>query len=289
MATLLVRAETAEQDLGDGLRDPGVPIRKPPSAPRSGGSVALLCVLLLALALAGCSSTGPAPVDGWGWKGPVPKGYYLVRKGDTLGGIAAKRRISTRNLIRWNGLKSPYKIYAGRLLRVTSPGGRTVAVAPARPPGAAQTGPSVKRARPVSAPAAPAVPGSRAAVSRVAWLWPLDGPVLQGFRAGDRTRQGIRIGCRAGDAVRTAGAGQVVYSGSGLKGYGNLIIVKHNKSYLSAYGFNRRLLVKEGDKVERGQVVAECGQGPEGAYLLHFEVRREGASVNPILYLPPRK
>jgi lipoprotein NlpD len=113
--------------------------------------------------------------------------------------------------------------------------------------------------------------------------------VLQGFRAGDRTRQGLRIGCRAGDAVRAAAAGHVVYSGSGLKGYGNLIILKHNKTYLSAYGFNRRLFVREGDSIKRGQTVAECGQGPQGAYLLHFEVRRDGASVNPILYLPSRK
>jgi lipoprotein NlpD len=113
--------------------------------------------------------------------------------------------------------------------------------------------------------------------------------VLQGFRAGDRTRQGLRIGCRAGDAVRAAAAGHVVYSGSGLKGYGNLIILKHNKTYLSAYGFNRRLFVREGDSIKRGQAVAECGQGPQGAYLLHFEVRRDGASVNPILYLPSRK
>jgi lipoprotein NlpD len=99
----------------------------------------------------------------------------------------------------------------------------------------------------------------------------------------------MRIACRSGDAVRAAGAGHVVYSGSGLKGYGNLIIVKHNKTYLSAYGFNRRLFVREGDSVKRGQAVAECGQGPQGAYLLHFEVRRDGASVDPILYLPPRK
>jgi lipoprotein NlpD len=88
--------------------------------------------------------------------------------------------------------------------------------------------------------------------------------------------------------VCAAGNGQVVYSGSGLKGYGNLIIVKHDKNYLSAYGFNRRLFVKEGDSVKRGQTVAECGQGAEGAYLLHFEVRRDGAAVDPILYLPPR-
>ena len=97
-----------------------------------------------------------------------------------------------------------------------------------------------------------------------------------------------RLGGRAGEQVLASADGQVVYSGDGLKSYGNLIIVKHNDHYLSAYGFNRRLLVREGARVERGQPVAEIGQGAEGAYLLHFEIRREGAAVDPLLYLPPR-
>jgi lipoprotein NlpD len=117
----------------------------------------------------------------------------------------------------------------------------------------------------------------------------LDGAIEAGFNPADPARQGLRIRCRPGDEVHAAAAGLVVYSGSGLKGYGNLIIVKHNKNYLSAYGFNRRLFLKEGANVKRGQAVSECGEGPEGAYLLHFEVRRDGASVNPILYLPPRE
>lgn len=259
-----------------------------------------LCVFVL-LTLSGCGSTGPAPVDGWDSRRPVPYGYHLVRKGDTLLGIAAKRRVSAAKLIRWNVLKPPYKVYAGRLLRVKPPGGSEAASVSRGSSGAgspdrgSRIRPAV-RAAPVAA--APRDPGTRAETSKSpktpevsggSWAWPLHGPILQGFRAGDRTRQGVRIGCRVGDAVRAAGSGQVVYSGSGLKGYGNLIIVKHNKSYLSAYGFNRRLFVREGDSVKRGQAVAECGQGPQGAYLLHFEVRRDGASVDPILYLPPRK
>jgi lipoprotein NlpD len=110
--------------------------------------------------------------------------------------------------------------------------------------------------------------------------------VKQTFRKGDRTRQGIRIAGRLGQPVLAAEAGDVVYSGSGLKGYGNLIIVKHNDKYLSAYGFNRRLLVKEGERVNRGQRVAEVGQASSGAYLLHFEIRREGTAVDPLDYLP---
>ncbi|NCC27375.1 MAG: peptidase M23, partial [Gammaproteobacteria bacterium] len=128
-----------------------------------------------------------------------------------------------------------------------------------------------------------------AAASGVAWAWPLEGSLMQRFSVGDRTRQGIRIRGRAGEQVKAAGDGQVVYSGGGLKGYGNLIIIKHNDKYLSAYGFNRRLLVAEGDRVKRGQAVAEVGQAVDGGgYLLHFEIRRDGTAVDPLLYLPPR-
>ncbi|WP_338114161.1 murein hydrolase activator EnvC family protein [Thiorhodococcus mannitoliphagus] len=123
----------------------------------------------------------------------------------------------------------------------------------------------------------------------MAWQWPLDGELVQRFRAGDPTRQGIRMKGRPGEQVRAAADGVVVYSGSGLKGYGNLIIVKHNDKYLSAYGFNRRLLAAEGDSIRGGQAIAEIGQGADGDYLLHFEVRRGGAAVDPILYLPARR
>ena len=130
--------------------------------------------------------------------------------------------------------------------------------------------------------------GARRETSRINWEWPLNGALLQTFRATDRTRQGIRIGGRAGEPVRACADGIVVYSGGGLKGYGNLIIIKHTDQYLSAYGFNRSLLVKEGEHVTRGQTIAEVGQGPEGTHLLHFEVRRNGTAVDPLAYLPPR-
>jgi lipoprotein NlpD len=117
----------------------------------------------------------------------------------------------------------------------------------------------------------------------------LPGPVVQTFDGGDRARQGIRIRGREGEPVLAAADGRVVYSGGGLTGYGNLIIIKHNDKYLSAYGFNRRLLVAEGDRVRRGQAVAEVGQAVGGrGYLLHFEIRRDGTAVDPVRYLPAR-
>ena len=144
------------------------------------------------------------------------------------------------------------------------------------------------RSRPVARTPTREGPGSRRGPSGVDWEWPLTGPLVQTYSEDDRTRHAIRIGGRSGDQVKAAADGRVVYSGSGLKGYGNLIIVKHSEKYLSAYGFNRRLLVTEGERVNRGQVVAEVGQGADGAYLLHFEVRRHGQAVDPILYLPAR-
>lgn len=250
-------------------------------------------ILLLALAsvAAGCSSTGPAPVDSRDGYGPVPEGYYRVRDGDTLDAIGLRTGINYKSLAKWNRLSPPYRIYSGKLLRVVPPGSggrQTVGdeqIATAAVKSAAKAdGRNVskgKSARPASSTRA-----RRNAESGLTWKWPLVGKVLQTYRRGDRTRQGIRIRGRAGQQVVAAEAGTVVYSGSGLKGYGNLIIVKHSDNFLSAYGFNSRLLVSEGQRVKRGQSVAEVGQSSGGKYLLHFEIRRKGTAVNPMRYLP---
>ena len=280
--------ERAALDVRDAGRTLRIVMEQPRCGRRQGLVRALLPPLLLALTLGGCATRGPAPVDSWNWKGPVPRGYYLIRRGDTLSEIAQRRRISMRSLVRWNNLKAPYTLYAGKLLRISPPDGGASAVANRGSKGNGAGTRASSRSSTQEQVAGTSRPGSRAAGSGIVWTWPVRGSVSQGFRAGDRAHQGLRIGCRAGEPVHAAGAGRVVYSGSGLKGYGNLIIVKHNKNYLSAYGFNRRLFVKEGDSVERGQTVAECGQGAEGVYLLHFEVRRDGAAVDPILYLPAR-
>jgi lipoprotein NlpD len=268
-----------EPDRGGGSRrDPFFPFGL-----RKGRGPFLVLLISLALALSGCGSTGPAPVvDGFG---PAPEGYYRIRQGDTLRGIANRHRVDYRTLARWNKLDSPYRIYAGRLLRVEPPGGRgggKIAKSAGKP--SPSSGLSAKKA-PSGTTQRQAGAGARVA-SGVKWQWPLKGKVVQTFRRGDRTRQGIRIAGGAGQKVVAAASGTVVYSGSGLKGYGNLIIVKHNNDYLSAYGFNRRLLVDEGARVKRGQKLAEVGQASSGEYLLHFEIRRSGTAEDPLRYLP---
>ncbi len=251
----------------------------------------LLAVLILLLG--GCATQAPAPVVGWDDKGPVPEGYYRVKSGDTLSEVAVRLKVDTAKLARWNGLKAPFKIVSGKLLRVVPPGAGgapaqgQVAVSSPGPAGDKPGSGSEAQADPAAKPEPREVrPGASAEAGGLTWQWPLKGPVRQTFVRGDRTRSGIRIGGRSGEQVVAAETGSVVYSGSGLKGYGNLIIVKHSKDYLSAYGYNRRLLVREGDQVKRGQPVAEVGQAAGGGWLLHFEIRRKGTAVDPLAYLP---
>ena len=140
-------------------------------------------------------------------------------------------------------------------------------------------------------PAAPVKPindGATANVNGVAWRWPSAGKVIGGFVGGDQTKQGVDIAGNAGDPVIAAADGDVVYSGNGLLGYGELIIVKHNASFLSAYGHNRKRLVQEGEKVRAGQQIAEMGSSASSRDELHFEIRKNGKPVNPLDYLPPR-
>ncbi|KAA6187081.1 peptidoglycan DD-metalloendopeptidase family protein [Thiohalocapsa marina] len=245
-------------------------------------SALLLSALLLPLFLTGCGG-GFAPVSSRDGYGPPPPGYYRIRRGDTLSEIARRQRVSMQRLADWNGLAPPYPIYAGRLLRVKPP----QAGAPPRSGASKVAGAGTAGQKAASTPlTARPVSGADAASSGIRWQWPLSGPVKQGFRAGDRTRSGIRIAAPAGTPVGASADGTVVYSGSGLKGYGNLIIVRHSDRYLSAYGYNRRLLVREGERVKRGQSVAEVGEAPNGISLLHFEIRKDGVAVDPLRFLP---
>ncbi len=214
---------------------------------------------------------------------PAPRlairhGEYRVQRGDTLHGIAWQSGIDHRSIARWNGLRPPYRIYTGQTLRLKPPPARR-APPPAQP---------VAKAR-AQAPRPPTRPSAVAEGKRsLNWRWPVNGSVVSRFKATDPLRSGIKIAGSAGKQIRSAESGKVVYSGSGLIGYGRLIIVKHNENYLSAYGHNRKILVAEGDRVTKGQKIAEMGTANNGDPVLHFEIRRDGKPVDPLRLLPRR-
>ncbi len=256
------------------------------------------------------------------------RGIHRVERGDTLYSIAFRNGLDYRDLARRNRIDPPYTIYVGQALRLDGEPRRAapaVARAPARtaaaprptvppppppPPArstatfedvpsppptatASRTPPALPPARPpVAETARVPAPASAAAATAtnagLAWRWPADGARVAGFVAGDQTRQGVDIAGKSGDPVRAAADGEVVYSGNGLIGYGELIIVKHSPSLLSAYGHNRRRLVQEGDKVKGGQQIAEMGSSSASRDMLHFEIRRNGKPVDPLGFLPAR-
>jgi lipoprotein NlpD len=245
----------------------------------------------LLLGVAGC-----AELTRWDPDAPravaAAPGFHTVRRGDTLYQIAFSHRLDWRDLAAWNGLRDPNRIFVGQHLRLAPPPGqpRTASgPAPARPPA------DQPSRRPESATSPPgrattmATPPSRPlAGAPPQWSWPADGPVVWRFGESRRNPTGIGIGGHDGREIKAAADGQVVYSGSGLMGYGKLIILKHNDSYLSAYGFNQTLRVTEGERVSTGQVIALMGRGPADRPLLHFEIRLDGKPVDPARFLPAR-
>jgi lipoprotein NlpD len=263
----------------------------------------LLCGLfMIAFGLAGCSSSWRAPVETRGHaatpsrspsRNTIRGDEYRVRAGDTLYGIAWQKGIDYRSIAAWNGIRSPaYRIYAGQTLRLVPPASTRQ---PPRP--ASQPAPRYKPVpRPAPKPLATAqkpkpTVSSKAqpsAPKRLSWRWPAKGRVVSSFKADDPLQKGIKIAGRSGEPVVATESGKVVYSGSGLIGYGRLIIIKHNDNYLSAYGHNRKILVKEGDQVTKGKKIAEMGTANSGDPMLHFEIRRNGKPVDPLRLLPRR-
>ncbi|MEO8123267.1 MAG: peptidoglycan DD-metalloendopeptidase family protein [Burkholderiales bacterium] len=221
-------------------------------------------------------------------------GYYTVKPGDRLLRIAMDNGQNWRDLVKWNNLENANVIEVGQVLRVVPPAA-DAQTATTRQTGAAQTEPrpidrppaagSVASATPVATPSAPQTTPT-AGVDDVVWAWPASGPVIVPFD--DARSKGIVIGGKAGDPVFAAADGRVVYAGSGLRGYGNLLIVKHNDTYLTAYAHNQTLLVKEDQVVRRGQRIAEMGSTDADSVQLHFEIRRLGKPIDPIKLLPPR-
>ncbi len=223
-----------------------------------------------------------------------PSAYYTVRHGDTLYSTAWRLGVDYRDLAAWNDIKPPYTIYAGQRIRV-KPGQRKRVIVAQQTPQQTTSSSTVTTAQQKSNPTDPKPAVVKPQVERkeipsvkLRWQWPTNGKVVQAYSSKDMNRKGIKIAGERGQKITSSEAGKVVYVGDGLIGYGQLIIIKHNKEYLSAYGYNRKLLVKEGDEVDRGEHIAEMGDGGSGRAQLHFEVRRNGVPVDPIALLPRR-
>jgi lipoprotein NlpD len=280
---------------------------------------AWLTCIALGMVLAGCGSKSlnRAPVEDRGASGrqgaasqPVKQlpgfenagkaGYYTVKPGDTLIRISLEAGQGRKDIARWNALDNPDKIEVGQVLRVVPPltgesavVAKPVATAAVTPTPATTPAPApAKAASPPPAAATPAPVATPATANAaggeddLGWIWPGNGAVLAGFD--EVKNKGLDIGGVAGDAVVAAAEGRVVYAGSGLRGYGNLVILKHNNTYLTAYAHNQTLLVKEDQTVKKGQKIAEMGSSDADRVKLHFEVRRQGKPVDPAKYLPAK-
>jgi lipoprotein NlpD len=278
--------------------------------------------VLAASLLAGCASRSrtPAPVEDRSpaAQAPAPApaivveptkplpgadnagkpGYYTVRPGDTLIRIALDSGQNWRDVARWNGIENPNLIEVGQVLRVIPPAGSVTEVAarPAAAPAPVVPAPTPSGTLPRGTASSPAVASlppptqtpAPAGEDDVPWAWPTSGAatVLAGFD--EQRNKGLDIAGKPGEPVLAAADGRVVYAGAGLRGYGNLIILKHNNTFLSAYAHNQSLLVKEDQTVRKGQKIAEMGSSDADRVKLHFEIRRQGKPVDPARYLPAK-
>ena len=214
--------------------------------------VRIIFVFLLAIIVVACSSSGPSR----------HYGYHIVERGDTLYSISWRYGLDAKKIASWNGISRPYTIYPGQRLRLG--------------PGATTSKSYTKKTKTKERKVVAAKPPGD-------WRWPVKGKVISKF---NRQNNGIDIRAKEGTKIKAASAGKVVYSGSGLRGYGNLLIIKHNATYFSAYAHNRRLLVKEGAQVKTGENIAEVGSTGTDQPKLHFEIRKDGNPVDPLKYLP---
>ncbi|HEY6510588.1 MAG TPA: peptidoglycan DD-metalloendopeptidase family protein [Burkholderiaceae bacterium] len=243
-------------------------------------------------------------------------GYYTIKPGDTLIRVGLETGQNARDIARWNNIENPNSLEVGQVIRVAPPGVDPAATAargvnstriearpldakPATAPPAGTAPAATAGAAPPPLPAPPVLPPVAAATpppgnppaardpdDEVSWAWPAAGAVIGNFD--EAKSKGLTLSGKAGDPVLAAADGRVVYAGSGLRGYGNLVIVKHNNTYLTAYAHNQALLVKEDQVVRRGQKIAEMGSSDAERVQLHFEIRRQGRPIDPARLLPPR-
>lgn len=221
-------------------------------------------------------------------KGQHASDFHLVEKGETLFSIAWRYGIDFRELASANSISSPYTIYPGQKIDIRNIGKKSTVVAvtavekPSKPSPKRETS---AKATPKTSHNAPVVAAESAETD---WKWPANGRLIGRFSTSKPVNKGIDITGSLGESVLAAAAGTVVYAGEGLRGYGNLVIVKHNETYLSAYAHASRILVREQEVVKAGQKIAEIGSTGTDKVKLHFEIRRNGKPVDPLRYLPPR-
>lgn len=256
---------------------------------------ALACLALAGL-LAGCAETPRrAPIvdlnEQPAQQAASASGTYVVKPGDNLFRIARSNNVDIESLKRWNNITDPNQITVGQVLKLSGPAGTHQATplpsSTAKPPAPVPLDQLPSQAGATPAPATPApAPATHAAdASLINWGWPAQGQVTQQFSASSK---GIDIAGNPGDPVTAAADGKVMYSGNGVRGLGNLVIINHSNGFITAYAHNRALLVKTGQDVKRGTKIAELGESDTTSPKLHFEIRRQGTPVDPMQYLPAR-
>ena len=250
-----------------------------------------LVLSIFALVLVGCGG-GYAPVydqslGGQASRAPaVGANEYRVRPGDTLFAIAFKLGVDYRELEKANNIRDRNLIFAGQVLKIRDDKPKPVVARRSSTDSTAKAKPQQNQVKPNRS--IKSETKVTPAASNIKWRWPHDGKILAKYSSAEGGNKGLDIAGKIGDPVLAAADGVVVYAGSGLLGYGNLVIISHNQDYLSAYAHNSRILVRENQKVKLGEPLAEIGNTGASVPMLHFEVRRDGRPVDPLRYLPRR-
>ncbi|MCU7835548.1 MAG: peptidoglycan DD-metalloendopeptidase family protein [gamma proteobacterium symbiont of Taylorina sp.] len=257
----------------------------------------LVVVISAAIVASGCTSTY-APVeqrnaakskDTRKYSGKTPK-YYTIKKGDTLFSIAWLYGLDYKTIAKRNNIIKPYRIYVGKKIRLTGSAAkskvkntRTVSNKKKTVRYTGKTKKTIKKS--TIAKSHVKIIHKVKSSTKLNWVWPVKGKIIQQYSP-KRGKKGIDISAAQGTLIKSSEAGKVVYSGQGLVGYGRMLIIKHNETYLSAYAHNQNLMVTEGESVKKGQNIARLGRSGTDRFKLHFEIRKNGKPVNPMSYLP---